>query len=136
VAHRPRAQPHGWRETSSNLVFHYIVPIMMVLGWLLFGPRPRITGGLILRALIWPVLYLGYALVVGAVSGWYPYPFLDVTTHGYGRVIVNAIGVTAVFAAVASFYWLGDRGLQQAPRAPQSLADSARTTRDGLGLPS
>lgn len=129
-------EPHGWRETSSNLVFHYVVPIMMVLGWLLFGPRPRITGRLILRALIWPVSYLGYALVVGAVSGWYPYPFLDVTTHGYGRVIVNAIGVTAVFAAVASLYRLGDRMLPQAPRANQSLVDSARTTRDGLGLPS
>src|ERR1700753_2639365 len=35
--------PHGWQETSSNTVVHYVVPIMMVLGWLFFGPPPRIT---------------------------------------------------------------------------------------------
>jgi hypothetical protein len=30
-------EPHGWQETSTNNVFPYIVPIMMVLGWLLFA---------------------------------------------------------------------------------------------------
>jgi hypothetical protein len=35
-------EPHGWKETSTNTAFHYIVPIMVVVGWLLFGPRPRI----------------------------------------------------------------------------------------------
>jgi hypothetical protein len=108
-------EPHGWRETSSNLVVHYAVPILMVLGWLLFGPRPRITGRLVCTALIWPVAYFGYALIVGAVSKWYPYPFVDAATHGYGRVLLNAVAVTAVFAVVASLFWLGDRRLRAAP---------------------
>ena len=35
-------QPNGPAETAVNLVVHYLVPISMVVGWLAFGPRPRI----------------------------------------------------------------------------------------------
>jgi hypothetical protein len=104
-------QPHGWQETSTNNVFHYIVPIMMVLGWLLFGPRRRIEPATIGVAILWPVCWAGYIMIYGAMSKWYPYPFLDVATHGYGRVIVNAVAVVAVLLAVTGVYWFGDRRL-------------------------
>jgi hypothetical protein len=45
-------EPNGWQETVTNAGFHYVVPIMMVLGWLLFGPRPRISAAVVLNALI------------------------------------------------------------------------------------
>lgn len=108
-------QPHGWQETSTNTVVHYVVPIMMVLGWLFFGPRPRITPAVIGLSMVWPALYLGYALVVGALSKWYPYPFLDVASHGYGRVLLNSVAVLAVFAVASALFWLGDRRLPPAP---------------------
>lgn len=109
-------EPHGWRETSSNLVVHYLVPILMVLGWLLFGPRPRVTRSVLLWSLVWPVAWFAYTLVGGAISHWYPYPFVDAATNGYARVVVNALLVTAVFAVVASLFRLGDRRLRPAPR--------------------
>ncbi|MEO8888927.1 MAG: Pr6Pr family membrane protein [Jatrophihabitantaceae bacterium] len=108
-------EPHGWQETSSNFVVHYVVPIMMVLGWLLFGPRPRIAVRTVWLSLIWPALYFLYAMVLGQISGWYPYPFVDVSSHGYPRVLVNAVLVTAVFAVVAVLFRLGDRKLRPAP---------------------
>jgi hypothetical protein len=107
-------EPHGWQETSTNTVFHYIVPIMMVLGWLLFGPRPRIERPTIARAICWPVGWIGYILIYGRITKWYPYPFLDVTTHGYGRVIGNAAAVVAVLLVVTCLFWLGDRRLPEA----------------------
>jgi hypothetical protein len=74
------------------------------------------------------VVWFAYTLVHGAASGWYPYPFVDVATQGYGRVLLNAVAVTAVFAVVGVlFAWL-DRRLPAQPA-------SARTTRDGLGRP-
>lgn len=115
-------EPHGWQETSTNTVVHYIVPIMMVLGWLVFGPRPRITPGVIGLAMIWPALYLAYALVVGAISKWYPYPFLDVASQGYGRVLLNAVAVVLVFAAVSLLIWWGDRRLPPAPTVQAQTA--------------
>jgi hypothetical protein len=121
--------PNGAAETFVNDIVHYVVPVMMVLGWLLFGPRPRITGSIIGWALVWPVLWFAYTLARGEASGWYPYPFVDAATQGYARVMLNAVAVTAVFAAVCVlFFWL-DRRLPAQPA-------SARTTRDGLGRPS
>jgi uncharacterized membrane protein len=104
-------EPHGWQETSTNTVFHYVVPIMMVLGWLLFGPRRRINGRTVALAILWPIAWISYILIYGRVTKWYPYPFLDVTAHGYGRVVLNAVGVVAVLLVVIAVYGLGDRRL-------------------------
>lgn len=121
-------EPNGWRETAANAIFHYVVPIGMVLGWLLFGPRPRIAAS-VGWALLWPVLWFAYTLVRGEVTSWYPYPFVDVTTHGYARVLLNGLAVTAVLALVCVLFAALDRRLAAQPA-------SARTTRDGLGRPS
>jgi hypothetical protein len=115
-------EPHGWQETSSNAVVHYVVPIMMVLGWLIFGPRPRVTPSVIGLAMIWPAVYLAYILIIGSISKWYPYPFLDVGGQGYGRVLINSVGVVLVFAAVSLLIGWGDRRLPPAP-AGQAQAD-------------
>jgi hypothetical protein len=107
-------EPKGWEQVSTNTVFHYVVPVLMVFGWLLFGPRPRIDVAVVLRALLWPLLWFGYTLVHGGLSGWYPYPFVDIATHGYGRVLTNALLVTAVLGVVGALYGLGDRALRRA----------------------
>jgi hypothetical protein len=108
-------EPSGADETIANLIVHYIVPIMMVAGWLAFGPRPRIDSRTVLRALALPVLWLAYTLVRGAIWNWYPYPFLDVTSHGYARVVLNALVVTVVIGAVAGAFAFGDARLPAAP---------------------
>jgi len=38
-----------------------------------------------------PVVWLVYTLVRGAFVGWYPYPFVDVGSHGYGYVAVSSV---------------------------------------------
>ncbi|TAM90997.1 MAG: hypothetical protein EPN43_04945 [Jatrophihabitans sp.] len=107
-------EPRGWAETATNAVFHYAAPIAMVLGWLVFGPRPRLTARLLATALVWPLAWFGYTLLRGAIWGWYPYPFVSVPAHGYGVVVLNALAVTAVLALVAVLFgwggWLGPRG--------------------------
>ena len=110
-------EPNGTAETVVNLIVHYIVPSAMVVGWLAFGPRPRISRRTVLQSLLFPLLWLAYTLVRGAIWTWYPYPFLDVTSHGYLRVAVNAVLVTVVLGAVAAFFAFGDARLPPAPRA-------------------
>jgi uncharacterized membrane protein len=114
-------EPHGWEQVSSNAIFHYLVPIMVVVGWLAFGPRPRITGATVLWSLAWPLLWFGYTLVHGAIDGWYPYPFVDVGTHGYAVVLVNALLVTGVLGVVATLFAVGDRHLGPAAQAVQTV---------------
>jgi uncharacterized membrane protein len=104
-------EPKGWEQVSTNVVFHYIVPLATVLGWLAFGPRRRVDARVILWSLVWPVLWFAYTLIRGAASKWYPYPFVDASSHGYPQVLVNALLVTLVLGAVAALFWLGDRKL-------------------------
>ena len=53
---------------------------------------------------VFPLLYLIYVLVRGAIVGWYPYPFLDpAKVNGYGNVALYALGIMATFLLVS---WL------------------------------
>jgi hypothetical protein len=106
-------EPRGWDQTVNNAIFHYVVPIMMVLGWLLFGPRPRVDSPAILRAAVWPIAWLVYTLIHGELSRWYPYPFVDATSHGYTRVLLNMLGVLSAFVLVASAFRVGDHRIVQ-----------------------
>lgn len=117
-------EPHGWDETTVNTLVHYVVPVMMVLGWLLFGPRPRVTGAVIAWSLAWPLAWFAYTLAAGEISGWYPYPFVHVPSHGYAQVLVNALLVTAVLGLVAALYAVGDRRLRHVPAAEPVLQPS------------
>lgn len=108
-------QPNGFSETLVNTLVHYAVPIMMLVGWLVFGPRPRIDVATVLWSLLYPALWMVYTMVRGAIWKWYPYPFVDVTTHGYVRVAANAVSVVVVLGVVAALFALGDRWLPPAP---------------------
>lgn len=58
----------------SNVALHYVVPILAIIGWLAFGPRDRIGCKTLLLSAIWPVAYLLYTLIHGAITGFYPLP--------------------------------------------------------------
>lgn len=105
-------EPNGFTETLVNAIVHYIVPIMIVVGWFRFGPRPRIERRTVLLALVFPVLWIGYTLIRGAIAHWYPYPFTDVDALGYGRVAVNGVLVIALLAAVSGVFAYADRRLR------------------------
>ena len=57
---------HG-AAAVTNALLHYVAPVMAVLGWFLFGPRPRITENTLVLSLIWPALYVIYTLIHGAI---------------------------------------------------------------------
>lgn len=108
----PLHDPHGI-TAWTNAGLHYAVPIMTVLGWLAFGPRPRIGENTIMLALIWPALYVAYTVAHGAASDWYPYPFIDVVHLGYVTVLRNGLGLIVLMAGVATLYRYGDSRLPQ-----------------------
>jgi hypothetical protein len=101
---------HGWLWASDTLV-HIVVPIMVVLCWLVFGPRRRISIRVVLLGLIWPFAWLLYTLSVGGITGWYPYFFLDVGQSGPGVVALYCAAILILLLAVSCLFWLGDRWL-------------------------
>jgi hypothetical protein len=90
---------------------HIVVPTLVVLGWLVFGPRRRISMRVVLLGLIWPLVWLGYTLAVGAMTGWYPYFFLDVRESGAGAVALYCVAILILLLAVSCLFWLSDRWL-------------------------
>jgi hypothetical protein len=86
----------GWTLFFER-VLHYVMPPLFVLDWLLFVPK----GGLAWRngvaSLGFPALYAVWTLAYGALTGWYPYPFVDVADLGYARVLVNIAGLVIAF---------------------------------------
>jgi hypothetical protein len=41
-----------------------------LLGWVLFGPRPRMSRATAVAAFAWPLAWIGYTFAHGALSGW------------------------------------------------------------------
>jgi hypothetical protein len=104
-------QPNGPAETFVNTLVHYVIPVLVIVGWLVFGPRPRIDAGSAAWSLLFPAAWICYTLLRGAVWGWYPYPFVNAATQGYARVVLNCALVLAVLSAVVGLFALGDRRL-------------------------
>ena len=50
--------------------------------------------------LVYPGVYLVYILTRGAVTGLYPYPFVDVNVLGYAGVLAHAAVFLLVFLAM------------------------------------
>jgi hypothetical protein len=66
--------------------------------------------------LVYPLAWFAYTLIRGSVADWYPYPFVDVSRHGYGGVLLQALVFTAAFAVgAAAFVLIGDRRLPSGP---------------------
>jgi hypothetical protein len=104
-------------ELFADRLFHMVSPALFVVGSLLFGPRGLVTARTVAPALLYPLLWLAFTLVCGAIITWYPYPFLQVPTLGYGRVAVNSLLITSLFLALAAVVVGIDRALGGARRA-------------------
>ncbi|WP_214369492.1 Pr6Pr family membrane protein [Pseudonocardia sp. H11422] len=85
----------------ADQLLHTAAPLLGVLGWLLFGPRGLVGRAVAAWSVLFPVLWLGFTLARGAVIGWYPYSFVDVTDLGYARVALNGVVVAVLFLVLA-----------------------------------
>ncbi|WP_299037642.1 Pr6Pr family membrane protein [uncultured Pseudokineococcus sp.] len=88
---------------------HYVVPALAVVGWLALTPRGLADAGTVLRVLVYPLAWCAWTFAHGAVTGWYPYPFLDVTQVGAGGAALAVLVVALVLAVLAGAAVVVDR---------------------------
>jgi uncharacterized membrane protein len=112
---------HG-ADYLADRMLHLVVPILAVLGWLVFGPRSRIDWGVCLRAALWPLAWLVVILGQAAATGWYPYPFLDHDRHGWGYVLGVCVGILVLFFVVFAALREYDRRVRPDPARAGSTA--------------
>jgi hypothetical protein len=95
--------PQGAR-LLADVLLHYVVPALYILYWWLDSARTALRWT---QPLIWsmyPTVYLAYSLIRGRVVGSYPYPFIDVADVGYGRTILNSIGLLFMFISLGLLF--------------------------------
>lgn len=111
----PLVDLSGW-GLVAGLGFHLVSPLATVVVWLLVGPRPRIAWSTVGWAFAWPLAWVAYIFVRGAVTGWYPYPFLDVSEVGYGPALLAVGGVLLLGVLLLLLFRRLDRRLAPTPR--------------------
>ena len=117
---RPLLHLHG-ADLVADKLLHLAVPLLALGGWLVFGPRPRVDWGSSLRAALWPVAWLVVILGSAGLTGWYPYPFLDRTRHGWGYVVVVCLAILVLFFTVYGAMRAYDRRMRPAPVEEQPV---------------
>jgi hypothetical protein len=95
--------PTGLDRIADELL-HVAVPLLFLLYWFLFAPKHSLTWKSLPSWLIYPAVYLAYALIRGGTEGFYAYPFINVDTHGYPIVFRNAAGLMAIFIIVSLLF--------------------------------
>ena len=112
-----------WNPTGLQAVadhaLHDVVPVLFLLFWIFFVPKGTLRWGQPLSWLVYPLLYVSYCLIRGALTGFYPYPFVDVTLLGYPKALLNTVLLLAGFWVVGLIVVALDRrtARRTAPRA-------------------
>jgi hypothetical protein len=102
-------QPQGWQWWADSGL-HYAVPVLYLLGWA-FDRHGGLGWRSLAVALLVPVAYLVWVLLLARWTGQYPYPFLDVAVLGMGATLRNVLTMALAFIALGSLLWKIDRSL-------------------------
>lgn len=87
-----------------NIVLHYIMPVAVAADWLYQPPKTKLVTRQALWWLVFPLVYLVYSTIRGAVTHWYAYPFFNPDkVGGYGGVVLYCIGIMLLFFSLS---WL------------------------------
>lgn len=95
--------PQGLQKIVDELL-HSVIPVLFLFLWIFFVKKKTVKWKAFLPWLIYPLTYLVFVLIRGAFSGFYPYPFIDVTKLGYQKVFTNSLGVTIIFIVLSLLF--------------------------------
>jgi hypothetical protein len=94
-----------------NTIVHQVMPVVVALDWAIEPPRIRLPVRSTLRWLSFPVLFITYTLIRGAIVDWYPYFFVNPDHSGGYLAVVGgclAIGV-GMIGLILAITWVGNR---------------------------
>jgi len=96
-------QPQGLQFVVDELL-HTVIPALFILFWFLFVSKKELQYKQFLPWLIYPLVYIVYTALYGAITGYYPYPFVNVTQLGYTKVLMNTAWLLLAFAVLSLLF--------------------------------
>jgi len=88
--------PQGLQLVVDELL-HLIIPILFFLYWLIFVPKDSLEWKYAFNWMLYPSIYGTFALLRGNASGFYPYPFIDMSVLGLNKTLINVAGFVFIF---------------------------------------
>ncbi len=95
--------PQGLQRVVDELL-HLIIPLLFIVYWLIFAPKAGLQWKNVFPWLLYPLVYIVCILFRGSCSGFYPYPFIDVKTLGYSKVLLNCGGLFIAFLLLSLLF--------------------------------
>jgi hypothetical protein len=101
---------HLWQPTGMQFVvdelLHTVNPLLVIIYWYLYEKKRAARYGQVKLWLIYPLGYLAFVLIGGSFSGFYPYPFINVSKIGLTQACVNSVILTLIFIIVGCLFIL------------------------------
>jgi hypothetical protein len=89
-------KPEGLQLIVDELL-HTVLPLLFIVFWWLFVPKDSLKWKNAFFWMIYPLVYILYVLIFGALTRFYPYPFTDVNKLGYARTLLNGAALVVIF---------------------------------------
>jgi len=103
--------PQGLQRVV-DITLHYIMPLLYVFYWILFGAKRQQTFKNSVVWLVYPLVYSIFVMIRGSIADWYPYPFVDVTKLGYASVLRNMVLIAVAYLIVGLIVIIIDKRLR------------------------
>ncbi|WP_284652521.1 Pr6Pr family membrane protein [Flavobacterium terrisoli] len=96
-------EPTGMQRLVDELL-HSFMPLYVIAYWLAYENKKDVFWRSVPGWLVFPLLYLIYILLRGDISGFYPYPFVNVYEFGMEKVLVNSGVLLLAFVVLAILF--------------------------------
>ncbi|WP_223607502.1 Pr6Pr family membrane protein [Chryseobacterium sp. OSA05B] len=93
--------PEGMQRIADETL-HTIIPVLVLVYWCCYENKNALNYRMIPKWAVYPLLYFIYILIQGPFSGFYPYPFIDVSQFGILKVLINAFWIVLFFATLSA----------------------------------
>jgi hypothetical protein len=91
--------PQGLQLIVDNIL-HGAVPLIFVIYWIAFVPKKNLEWRDAIKWLAYPAIYFLWVIIFGALTSFYPYPFIDVNVLGYPTMFMHAALLLIVFLSL------------------------------------
>ena len=99
-----------------TVILHYVTPVLYLFWYVAFNRTGTLKWTVVPLMLAYPVVYLVYVLIRGALIGEYPYPVLDAAALGYAQLAINVLGLLIALLVLNVLAVAADRSLLASKR--------------------
>jgi len=81
----------------TNAGLHFALPVLYIVDWLVFAKKDALSFKTLPLWVLYPFAYGLFNIGRGLVTGFYPYPFLNISERGYLAVTITMFIFCAVY---------------------------------------